>query len=398
MNEPENNNTIDQQNATEQHQNFSRPSSNDKSLRSAQPKGRGKLIASLIIIILFGACGTVFWYIWQKEKALNEQLSFIESQLEEYQSAISSSESQYLNLQNALAEQERVLAERILINEQLIQAQHKKLSAMSTTSREDWLLAEAEYLLRLANQRVLIERSPRNADALLVNADEILRDIDDPDLYALRQALAKDLAQLRLVIEIDRNGLFFSLKALAEEIENVDMRPDRQQILGAHREKAEETTAEDSKDKVEEPLPFWTRLGRGMKGAFSGLNQYIRLSKHDEPPQPLMEPEAAVYLKQNLRLKLERAQLALLREEQEIYESSLQEAISWLKRYFPASKSVTVLVSQIEKIQNQNIVQTLPDISYSLELLHIYIENLHRVEGLDQPKTNKELEMEGDTL
>src|SRR5690606_37845313 len=70
--------------------------------------------------------------------------------------------------------------------------QAQRLRALSETTREDWLLAEAEYLLRLASQRILTERQTSNAITLMETADGILRDLDDSDLFAVRKALAAD--------------------------------------------------------------------------------------------------------------------------------------------------------------------------------------------------------------
>ena len=83
-----------------------------------------------------------------------------------------------------------------------LNGQQQRLLNMSTTNREDWLMAEAEYLLRLANQRVLIERSATSAVGLLESADAIMEQVaaglGDPELFAIRRAIAQDLAALRL--------------------------------------------------------------------------------------------------------------------------------------------------------------------------------------------------------
>src|SRR5690606_21247593 len=140
-------------------------------------------------------------------------------------------QTSFENLSLLTDKREAAASNRLLVAEQRIEAQHKRLQGLSSTSREDWLLAEAEYLLRLANQRVLIEHSPSSADGLLTQADEILKNLDDPDLFSLRQAIAKDLASLRLIKEVDHEGLYFSIKALTEQIELLSLHPTRQELM-----------------------------------------------------------------------------------------------------------------------------------------------------------------------
>src|SRR5690606_5363670 len=91
------------------------------------------------------------------------------------------------------SETERVAAKLQQLETQVSESQlrlnnhQERLQALSTTTREDWLLAEAEYLLRLANQRILTERQTANALSLMVTADDILKEIDDPDLFVVRK-------------------------------------------------------------------------------------------------------------------------------------------------------------------------------------------------------------------
>ena len=83
---------------------------------------------------------------------------------------------------------------------------------MGSTTRSDWLLAEAEYLARLARQRLQTERSVKSPLALLESVDAILSQIDDPNLLVARNAVAEDITKLRLVADIDREGCILSFK------------------------------------------------------------------------------------------------------------------------------------------------------------------------------------------
>ncbi|VUD69136.1 Putative uroporphyrinogen-III C-methyltransferase [Thalassocella blandensis] len=260
--------------------------------------------------------------------------------------------------------------------DQRLVAQNKRLRSMSTTSREDWLLAEAEYLLKLANQRVLIEKNAEGAAALLAEADAILRDLSDPDLFSIRREVKKDLAALRLTEKIDVEGIYLSLVAMAGQVESLPVNPTMQQQIESMQLSNDDRVKELSKL---DDVPWYKKIGRGLSDFGEKLKSFFQVYSFDQKPTPLLPPNEAGFLQQNLRMMIERAQLALLREQQDVYRQSLEQTKDWIKTYFPNSKKAQNFVKQIESIEQENIVRSMPDISASLELLQGYIIDLHRV-------------------
>lgn len=355
-----------------------------------------------MVLVVFGALGYGAYYAdqWLKNRdaetqALLEQLKQQQTLQSQNLNAIAQSQSRFGDADKTLAAQLQQSEQRLAAAEKRLALQNKRLLSMSTTSRDDWLLAEAQYLLKLANQRILIERSAAGADALLSEADGILRDLGDPDLFPLRQALAKDLAKVRLVEKIDLEGMYLQLQALSNSVEQLPVKPTWDQL--ADNGEIESLIASDeaadveSKDAVSTEQTqgegmaqkLWSKTVEGF-GSFTGkMDDYIRVRHHDIAPEPMMSPQATMYLQQNLRLVLERAQLALLREQPEIYVSSLAQATLWLKKYYPNTQSRQAFVAQLDQLAATPIVQNLPDISPSLELLHTYIAELHQLKGVD---------------
>ncbi len=92
------------------------------------------------------------------------------------------------------------------------------------TSSEDWLLAEAEYLLRLGNQRVMMEQDVAGALALFQSADNIIRDAEGIVAFELRQALAEDIASLQSVQHIDVDGYFVQLGAMIKQVDKLQQK------------------------------------------------------------------------------------------------------------------------------------------------------------------------------
>ncbi|WP_086934197.1 uroporphyrinogen-III C-methyltransferase [Agarilytica rhodophyticola] len=348
-----------------------------------KPKTRSWGLISLFILCLFitGVMLAGGYYGWQLIEQQQRELSALENGLASESEAASKKlerlsrahQGESKALQDLLAQGQQ----RIKELEQRVNAQAKRLSAMSDTSRDDWLLAEAQYLLKLANQRVRIERSADGADALLSEADAILRDMDNPDLFSLRRAIAKDLASLRLHKKIDTEGIYLSLVALSEQIEKLSIRAQWQE----NKEQITQALPTESDEK----LSIGQKLKRSWNNLVKQFNRYYRITNHDESskPKPMLAPSDVHYLKQNLRLMLERAQLALLREQQDIYRQSLQQADNLIQQYFNLTPQVLSFREEINKLEDKEVVAELPNIQGSLELLHEYIENLHNLKGLD---------------
>ncbi len=284
------------------------------------------------------------------------------------------------SLANQLKQTQTALAD---VN-QRVSVQSKRLRALSDTSRDDWLLAEAEYLLKLANQRVRIERSPDGAEALLEDADGILRDLDDPNLHALRRAIAKDLTALRLLKKIDVEGIYLNLVALTGEIVNIPTHITRTI------EKAD--TPQPLAETIEDLTPLQT-VKASWKRFTHSFKDFFRVIPRGQKPKALLPVQEEVYLQQNLRLMLERAQLGLLREQQDIYQQSLSQADAWLEEYYNESAVLLNFRNELQYLASKTVVQELPNISASLELIHEYIDALHSLEGI-KPKPKLELKPE----
>ncbi len=307
-------------------------------------------------------------------QALGKRLQELHNmQTETFNNLAQSQQTEQKNLLKQLNDTQTLLNDSV----QRITAQGKRLRAMSDTSRDDWLLAEAEYLLKLANQRIRIERSPDGAEALLEEADGILRELDDPNMHPLRRAITKDLTALKLLKKIDTEGIYLSLVALTDEIKNIPV------VLTP---RAEDQTAVSKKEVTDQKdKTFWQVVGGSWSRFTGSFDSYVRVVRHDKKPKPLLPVQDEMYLQQNLRLILERAQLALLREQQDIFEQSLGQADQWLKTYYNESDVLNNFRSELGALRQKTVVQTLPDISNSLHLLHEYIGELHQLDGVKKP-------------
>jgi uroporphyrin-3 C-methyltransferase len=294
--------------------------------------------------------GWTLWQTWALEADKSDR------QLSGMQDAIDSIQQQ------ARLDQERQLLE----SQQLQQAvtdlqlrsntQGRRLAELGSTTRSDWLLAEAVYLTRLANQRLQTERSTANSLALLSNVDLILQELDDPDLTPARSALAKDITALRLAGEVDVEGIYLELSSLIYSIDQLSILS-----LPAQPQVGEQSSAQNAEASLS---PQSVLAGFSQKVA-----QLIRVRQRSQPIEPMLQPEEATLVRHNIRLMLEQAQSALLREQQVIYSQSISKAQSWLAQHFQLNPSAQVLSGRLSELAKAQVVQQLPEINTSLEAI-----------------------------
>jgi uroporphyrin-3 C-methyltransferase len=266
------------------------------------------------------------------------------------------------------------LTKQIQQHEDRLNGQQERLSNLSTTSREDWLLAEAEYLLKLANQRVLLERTPKNVVALLSRADAIIERVSaglgDRELFAIRQLLAEEITALKLIEEVDAQGIYLKLGALAKAIDTLPTLPTPEERFSKN------------KTQVNEAAGIWCQFKREMGNVFQFLNDSFSMRSADELANPIVSQQHLQLMQLNARLLIEQAQISLLKEDATSYQESLKAAGELINQYYFESTARAAYGQEIAMLANQDITSTLPDISRSLRLLHSYIATQHR---LNQP-------------
>lgn len=338
-----------------------------KSATKVPPRRSGTLGIWLILLLLIVGLIGAGWYLWQEHLQQNQAIMDLRTQLQQQQRNLQTQQqSLSADIEQQLTQQDERVQNVVVELTQRLDNTTERVLSLSSVNRDDWKLAEAEYLLRLANQRVLLERNSGNAVALAKSVDEILRDLNDPDVFPVRKALASEIGELVVAGDIDREGVYLRLLALSEEINKLPLiKP-----LG-------ETDDSWLNDEPAATETLWQKTKRGMMWVLHKFSHHLRVRDHDEAVAAVLPPENQLYLKQNMRLMLEQAQTALLREEAVVYETSLNKAQEWLKNYFPLNTQTVVAQAEIAELQDVIITQSLPNFSESSALLKEYIEKKH---------------------
>lgn len=357
------------------------------------PKRSGGWFTLLLILILIGAVAALGYYGWQQQQQVQARIAQLNEDLQGQDQQISSlsgsMEQVRAEVQRALQEsaqasqrQSQQLREQV---QQELQQQNRQIEqqlgglrdrvrAISTTTTDDWKLAEAYYLTRLAGQRLLMERDTGSALALLQTADQIVRNYPDPDLYPVRGALAEDIASLKLANNVDRAGLYLQIAALSGKLDQLQV----SEPLNFEPEPAQ-ASPPAAQPEAEDVQGIWQSIRQSFQRALAKFSDFIRISHDNGSIRPLMAPEEKLYLRSSLQTALDTAQLALMREQPEIYRDSLEKAGRLLQALYVQSEARGRVLAELQSLHDTDITQSLPDISESQETLGDYLDQRHRL-------------------
>ncbi|MBD3669905.1 MAG: uroporphyrinogen-III C-methyltransferase [Gammaproteobacteria bacterium] len=234
----------------------------------------------------------------------------------------------------------------------------QSLRAMQGKDNMDWLVSEAEYLMRIANHRLILERDINSALSALKSADARLFETNDPFWIPVREQLARDISALESVDKIDVAGLSARLSALGETLLKLP-------ILKPDRSVKAENLSQAGAEKP--PAKYWDDVWNDVKERLSGL---VVIRNVERPPGPLLAPEQAAFLQQNLLLKLEGVKLSLLRGQPETYREGLMSMKTWIESYYDTGSTATRdVLKHLTALHEIDITPELPDITTSLKSL-----------------------------
>lgn len=316
-------------------------------------------IAALIVAI---ALALWSWQQWNNHQAVLTALNDLQqdtSQLENRYGDRGSQQNQRLQ-----SLEQTLNAQRELIARQQRQIDHnaRELLEAGNRTRTDWLLAEAEYLLRIANQRLMIEKDIRGALSALQAADEVLNESDDIGVYPVRQQLAREILALKGITGVDRTGLYLQLEAAIDSIHQLT----DQALISERAPGFINRDSDSNNDADSAPGP----LSEAWNAAKDTLKQVVVVRRMDEPVKPLLSPDQSAYARLNLQLMLEEAEMAVLRGNQPLFERALNKARTTIENWYDnTNPRVSAISDTLAELADRNVDPDLPDISQSLDLL-----------------------------
>ena len=348
--------------------------------KAAKPAHRHKKkqhnLIPLIVVLFFAMAAGGIW-LFQKVSQHHEQQ---QDAINDLRSKLKTSQQQTETLNNSLQEK-LAQQEKLQVQQQKSQdALRDNLTTLLKRNdhlRKDWLLGEAEYLIKLASYRLQLERDVSTALRAMQAADERLHDVADPALLAVRKVLAEDQNALRNVPAADINGMSLTLSAL---IGSIDKLP-----LNTPTPKTNENTQTDQ--ATNKNITNWKQLPNAIWQDLKGL---VKIRHHDDNIATLLSPKEHFYLLQNLQLQLEQARLALLLAKGDVFSERISTAQQWLTRFFDVKDaSVQNTLQTLEQLGKTNIEPEIPTIDKSYNALKNYLAGNPVVKSKPKKKLKK---------
>ncbi|MFQ1807123.1 uroporphyrinogen-III C-methyltransferase [Aeromonas veronii] len=296
----------------------------------------GAVLGGVAILLALGLTGGLYLHGHKNAVAQQAELAQLKQQLASALSKIDQTSSKDAEQLAALDQtQQRLQGE--------MQGLQNRVLDLNDKRPNDWMLAESEYLVRMAGRKLWLEHDLVSAITLLGNADERIAALNDPSLMPIRKALAEDIAKLKGMPRIDREGLTLKLAALSDQIELLPLSTVSMPEAKAEPDQAVSTNPDEWESNLKKN---WVKF----------TENFVTIRRRDGAVEALLSPQQEIFLRENLKTKLLQAQLSVYREQQALYEDSLDKAQRWLTQYFDTDNSATrYMQGEIDKLKGEQI-------------------------------------------
>jgi uroporphyrin-3 C-methyltransferase len=310
---------------------------------------------ALIIALL--ALAIVGWQWWQTRSELSTMRTEVSQRLTSANDAAQASRT----LSQQTADNSRDMAIRLgEIQAKLTESQNQQLALEAlyrdmSKSRDETTLADIEQVVLTANQQLQLAGNVKAAIIALQNADTRLQRINKPQFTNLRRALNADVQRLQSLPQVDTVGITLTLDNLIASVDSLPLASDH------------EIPVKPVTTVKRTPVDAAHQFSQEMWQEIKGLVQIRRL---DTPDSALLAPEQSYFLRQNLKLRLLTARIALLAHDETSYKTDLIAAKTWLLRYFSEHDSRTAKAAkQLDQLTNSAISIQLPTLADSMSAL-----------------------------
>ncbi|MDP2559553.1 uroporphyrinogen-III C-methyltransferase [Psychrobium sp. 1_MG-2023] len=303
------------------------------------------VFAIFLILLLAGGGGYGGYWLYNElgdDKAAINELK--QSQEDEFSSMQRQTQQKLQAQQQSIAQANAQLSKEIEQQQDVTQILQDKVLELSGRRPNDWLLAEANYLVRLAGRKLWQEKDQNTASELLATADLRIAEMNDPSLIHIRKALANDIASLQALPSDQTETYALKIDGLISQVDNLKLNMIK--LADAVEEgdsKELSNSADDWKDNLEKT---WQSFSEG----------FITVRRRTGGVEPLLSPKQQWYLEENLKSKLIQAQLAIYRHQQDAFEHAIELSTRWTMQFFDRQDSTTeFMLSELEKLHKVSV-------------------------------------------
>ena len=364
-----------------------KPSPSNAKVAEDKPSNKTATIALVIATVsIFASIGH---YLWQQQQSsaqlltLNQQNQrVIEQGQSELKSSLTAEFNRQLQQQNRATSQSQESAKKAHSDSdtqlQQLTAHISQLEQkMSLRQPNDWLIHEAEYLVRVAARTMWLERDTKAAINLLRDADNRLKELNQPKFLPVRALINEDIESLALMPTLQNQEAILTLMALNKQVPTLVIITPEEEL---EHSKENIALSDDIGDWQENLSKTWHKF----------LKDFITVRRRTGIIEPLMTPDQQQHLKQNLSLKIQLVQWAASEQKEEIYQQTLLDIQQWLNEFFDMSLPVNARFYQsIEQLKQQTIHYNYPSNLRSLAAIKSLLQDTKQGTQPQKPKSEK---------
>ncbi|QUC05604.1 uroporphyrinogen-III C-methyltransferase [Aggregatibacter sp. oral taxon 513] len=323
-------------------------------------KKGGSALGLLAILIALGLGGAGYYFGQLQVEEIQQKLTALSGKVQQSVPAVVAEgqnfEAERAQLQQLIAfsktasEQIGALHQEIAVKEQSLSALKQEVQRLANQAKaeqpNDWLLTEADFLLNNALRKLVLDNDVDTSIALLKVADETLSKVALPEVALVRNAIHADLKNLLSLNNVDQNTIMQDLSELANNVDELT-------VLNVNFDE------DPNNDKLTDSLDDWKE--NAEKSAVSFLNHFIRVTPKKANDKALLAPNQDIYLRENIRLRLQIAILSVPRQQDDLYKQSLQTVASWIRTYFDTNTDVAQnFLKNLDELAEQSIYVDVP--------------------------------------
>ena len=272
-----------------------------------------------------------------------------------------------------------------LLENRQIEAQSQQLALEQlyqdlSKNRDEWALAEIEQVLSTASQQLQLAGNVQGALIALQNADRSLSRSDKPQFITIRRAIAKDTEKLKALPSLDLVGVALRIDNVIAQVDTLPMLADEKPVLPAPPVRVRRMDGlKPGAKPVGPPAPesvlaraqaTWRAWSDEM---MNDMRQLIRVRQVTTPDALMLSPEQAYFLRENLKLRLLNARLALMSRNEAAFRTDLLAAQDALAKYFDGRAAGTQAAQALlRQVQANNVAIDMPSLSDSLNAVRNY--------------------------
>jgi len=336
--------------------------------------GKGLAVGALVLSLLaLGAGGFLFV---QGQNVLKNQETAFNQKID--QAAVGESENAQILKENSRKQSELAaallqIADGQRDNKEQIEAANRAYQEL-LRNRADWLVDETEATLNMAAQQLLLSGNVPVAVTVLENIESRLSRFEQADLLPIKQAVSSDLAALKNQPYLDISGTALRLDRLENAVAGMPL------VLESTLQPGQAEAAPQ-----EDPNASWWQ--HTWNKTLHGLGNLVEVRKLNNGDAMLLAPEQAYFVRENLRLRLLDARIALMQHNGEVFLSDLNNAEATVKQYFdnqsPATQAWLKELAELKSVDMRTVSNE--SLKASLAAVRNYQDTVRGTQSIQLP-------------